>query len=492
MSKIKFLVSWVLLSIIIFGALLVLTGCDDGETAGNSVVTISAIPGVVVPVRSAVPDTTVIDTAQYTGIISWSPADNPFEAETEYTANIVLTAKKEYTLNGVSANFFTVAGAITVVNAVNSGEVTAVFPATGEVPDVDVTFESVIETGGTSGTVNSTGLILTFDVDPTTLTADNITVTGATKGALTDNGLTKNLAISNITVANGEMVSVTITSPDGYAVTGSPQTAVVYRYNTPITFQSAVQYGGTSGSADSTGLTLTFSSDPTILTADNITVTGAMKGTLTGTGTTRSLSISDIVVANGATVSITVTSPGGYAITGSPQTAEVYRQLTVGMDYLGGKIAHILEASQPGYEAGVPHGLIVSTENLSAGIIWALAVNQSTAVTGTDTAIGTGSANTDKIIAQNDPGGEGLVTYAAGLAREYNGGGYTDWYLPSQDELKYLYYNRTAIDVDFLSGDYWNSSEDIGTKAYAQSVNNGLCFSDPKSTLYKVRAFRSF
>ncbi len=491
MGKRKFLMTGVFF-LIVFTTLLSFTACDGGSGTGDTVVTISAIPGVVVPVRNAVPDTTAIDTAQYTGTVSWSPADNPFAATTEYTANIVLTAKDGFTLNGVSADFFTVAGAVTVSNAVNSGVVSAVFPATGEVPDVDVTFEGVIENGGSSGTANSTSLVLTFDVDPTTLTADNITVTGATKGTLTDNGLTKSLAISNITVANGATVFVTVTSPDGYAITGSPQTAVVYRYNAPVTFQSVVQCDGTSGTANSTSLVLTFDVDPTTLTADNITVTGATKGTLTDNGLTKSLAISNITVANGATVFVTVTSPAGYAITGSPQTAVVYRLLTIGMDYLGGKIVHILESSQPGYEAGVPHGLIVSSEDLNSGsgIIWALAGNQSTEVTGTGTAIGTGSANTDKIIDQNDPGKEGLITYAAGLARKHDGGGYSDWYLPSQDELKYLFWNRAEIGG--LSGDYWNSSEDTGTNAHAQSLGNGVCFSDPKSRSYKVRAFRSF
>ena len=56
--------------------------------------------------------------------------------------------------------------------------------------DITVTFSGATQTGGTSGTVTTTGLTLTFDVDPATLTADNITVTGATKGLLTGTGLT--------------------------------------------------------------------------------------------------------------------------------------------------------------------------------------------------------------------------------------------------------------------------------------------------------------
>ncbi len=95
--------------------------------------------------------------------------------------------------------------------------------------DIDMTFESAVQTGGDSGTADSTGLTLTFDVDPATLTEDNITVSGATKGALSGSGTTRSLAISDITVANGATVTVTITSPEGYSITGSPRTAVVYR-----------------------------------------------------------------------------------------------------------------------------------------------------------------------------------------------------------------------------------------------------------------------
>lgn len=180
------------------------------------------------PVRDAEPDTSAIETEQYTGTITWSPDDDPFKASTVYTAIIELSPKAGYTLHGVAENFFTVAGAA-ATNAIDSGIVTAVFPATGAVSDIDVVFQSAVQTGGVSGTTTSTALTLTFSVDPTTLTADNITVTGATKGALSGSGTTRSLAISDITVANGATVSVTITSPVGYAISGSPKTALVYK-----------------------------------------------------------------------------------------------------------------------------------------------------------------------------------------------------------------------------------------------------------------------
>ncbi|MEL7623623.1 MAG: S-layer homology domain-containing protein [Clostridiales bacterium] len=93
-------------------------------------INIVAIPGVTAPVRTATPVTTITETAQYTGTVTWSPADNPFGASTVYTATITLTPKAGFTLTGVAENLFTVAGA-TATNAANTGVVTAVFPATG-------------------------------------------------------------------------------------------------------------------------------------------------------------------------------------------------------------------------------------------------------------------------------------------------------------------------------------------------------------------------
>lgn len=261
-----------------------------------------------------------------------------------------------------------------------------------------------------------------------------------------------------------------------------------------VVFQSVAQVGGVNGTADSTSLTLTFDVDPATLTAENITVTGATKGALTGSGTTRSLTISNITVANGETVSVTITSPTGYSITGSPQTAVVYRQLTIGMDYLGGKIAYILQAGDPGYDASVPHGLIAATEDQSLGIVWISGGStQSTSVLGgTGTALGTGSSNTDNIIAQAVAAGNNTLTsYAAGLARAHNGGGYNDWYLPSKDELNKLYLNRVAIG-GFADDDYWSSSEFNAGTAWDQGFYNGSQGNYIKDYNSRVRAVRAF
>ena len=265
---------------------------------------------------------------------------------------------------------------------------------------------------------------------------------------------------------------------------------------TNVVFVSATRTDGASGTADSTGLTLTFDVDPTTLAADNITVTGATKGALSSSGTTRSLAISDINVADGGTVTVTITSPAGYSITGTPKTAVVYRltadHMTIGMDYRGGKLAYILQ-SGAGYDVNVPHGLIAATtdQDGGSGIIWALIDYRSTTVGDTGTELGTGSANTDKIIAQNGAG----IGYAAGLARACNGGGYTDWYLPSRDELDKLYLNKDAIG-GFTDSLYWSSSEASADLAWIQSFSRfgmgGDQLNEDKLAQDRVRAVRAF
>jgi hypothetical protein len=98
--------------------------------AAPTTINIAAIPGVTAPVKNATPVTVTTATAQYTGTVTWSPVNNPFDAGTVYTATITLTPTSGFTLTGVGANFFTITGATTVANPANSGVVTAVFPAT--------------------------------------------------------------------------------------------------------------------------------------------------------------------------------------------------------------------------------------------------------------------------------------------------------------------------------------------------------------------------
>ena len=134
------------------------------ETA-PAVISIAEITGVTVPATGAVPDTTVDETTEYTAEISWSPADATFKVNTVYTATITITPKTGYTLTGVPANFFTVAGA-TATNVADSGIVTAVFLETAPIT-YTVTFN--VNGGSTVATISNvtSGSAITVPTAPT-------------------------------------------------------------------------------------------------------------------------------------------------------------------------------------------------------------------------------------------------------------------------------------------------------------------------------------
>ncbi len=71
-------------------------------------------------------------------------------------------------------------------------------------------------------------------------------------------------------------------------------------------------------------------------------------------------------------------------------------------------------------------------------------------------------------------------------------GGYTDWYLPSKDELNQLYINRALIG-SFSNGNYWSSSEVSSSQAWSQNFSGGAqSGTTTKNNTYRVRAVRKF
>jgi imidazole glycerol phosphate synthase subunit HisF len=163
--------------------------------------------------------------------------------------------------------------------------------------------------------------------------------------------------------------------------------------------------------------------------------------------------------------------------------------LSIGQSYQGGKVAYILVKGDPGYDPNTQHGIIAATSDQSDQLIrikWDKGTYTITGATGT--AIGTGLSNTNKIIVSQ---GEPAISYAAGLARAYTGGGYTDWYLPSKDELEKLSYTREIIG-GFVNYYYWSSSEFDLRKAWYQTFFSGRQYTTVKGEPAIVRAIRSF
>lgn len=80
----------------------------------------------------------------------------------------------------------------------------------------------------------------------------------------------------------------------------------------------------------------------------------------------------------------------------------------------------------------------------------------------TSTAVGSGSANTSAIIAKLGSG-----SYAAMICHSYSLNGYSDWFLPSQQELHLMWQNLKAAGLgSFSSAWYYSSSEVDANNSY--------------------------
>ena len=138
------------------------------------------------------------------------------------------------------------------------------------------------------------------------------------------------------------------------------------------------------------------------------------------------------------------------------------------------------------------HGLVCAFQEISNNSPWSNGSNITIGSTGT--AIGSGAANTDAIIAA-----QGSGDYAASIARAYDGGGYTDWFLPSKYELGEMYFNKLTLEAVSgfrgLFNDYWCSSEYNGDSAWLireVSINGLSSEKLLKSYGYTVHPIRAF
>ncbi len=123
-----------------------------------------------------------------------------------------------------------------------------------------------------------------------------------------------------------------------------------------------------------------------------------------------------------------------------------------------------------------------------------------TSVGGTFTGIGSGKANTEKIVQAL---GDGNYTdrdgnevelngnYAAKICDELVLGGHEDWFLPSRDELNELYKQKDTVG-SFASSDDWSSSESSADTAWGQYFFNGHQLNYYKYLAIHVRAVRAF
>jgi hypothetical protein len=152
--------------------------------------------------------------------------------------------------------------------------------------------------------------------------------------------------------------------------------------------------------------------------------------------------------------------------------------LQIGQAYQGGKIAYLSSPTT---------GLIVSDSIISSG-----AWSSQKVFVSTQTSIGSGDQNTINI--RNSAGGNSSGL-AAKTCFDLVLNTYSDWYLPSFDEMQQVYNNRVALGLDTVTNRCWTSSQhpDSGTDfAYAFGMSAGTPHQQNKFDTLAFFAMRSF
>ena len=150
--------------------------------------------------------------------------------------------------------------------------------------------------------------------------------------------------------------------------------------------------------------------------------------------------------------------------------------LHIGMDYQGGIIFWL---------NGSGGGLIAAPAD-DANVQWGC---YGSALHADDTAIGTGTTNTNTILNACT-----TADIAADVCGDKSLSGYTDWFLPSKDELNQMYLNKTAIG-GFASALYHSSSEYSVSHHWQQHFGSGAQTKTGytrSATNIRLRAIRDF
>jgi hypothetical protein len=190
------------------------------------------------------------------------------------------------------------------------------------------------------------------------------------------------------------------------------------------------------------------------------------------------------------------------------QSGEVYQ---IGDNAKGGIIAYIFQPEDPGYDPNYQHGLVIAPSDASYNYVWDYNGNQNLElITSTLSGIGTGFDNTQTIV--NFLGNANF--YSARYCDELTVNGYSDWFLPSQEELKKILPNAIELGMVYnnnpdpfiidKSTTYWSSTENDFATAFIVGYEKGespfssgiegivIGISNKNFVAPKVRAVRYF
>lgn len=151
--------------------------------------------------------------------------------------------------------------------------------------------------------------------------------------------------------------------------------------------------------------------------------------------------------------------------------------------YGGGVVGYVYINGDPGFVEGETHGFVVKATN-NVSLVWGCYTIE---LPGAEsTLLGGGLQNTADIV--NSCLTTGIAAHVCFYMIE---NGFSDWVLPSKDELAKMYLNRNYIQ-GFQNTIYYSSSEDGPNAAWGQSFSTGNQVSVAKNISYNVRAIRYF
>lgn len=147
----------------------------------------------------------------------------------------------------------------------------------------------------------------------------------------------------------------------------------------------------------------------------------------------------------------------------------------VGQNFGGGIIFYIDSSGQ--------HGLIAAPSDQSTSAKWGCSGIK---ISGIATGIGSGKANTKSIVKECKEAG-----IPARICDDLVLNGFSDWFLPSKDELNLMYRHRKVIG-GFANSPYWSSSQFNPFYAWLVYFLNGYEVYTDIFYAYHVRAIRAF
>ena len=150
--------------------------------------------------------------------------------------------------------------------------------------------------------------------------------------------------------------------------------------------------------------------------------------------------------------------------------------ITIGGQFAGGLVFYVDNSGE--------HGLVAAESNQSNAIRWSNASN--VLVDSTGNAVGDGQRNTSRITTI-----QGAGSYATKLCDELSLNGYSDWFLPSKNELNLLFLQKSQIS-GLIDGYYWCSTEYNQNNAWNQYFPFGPQYYANKLDSACVRAIRAF